>query len=105
MDAPVARLGLAVHEQAGDVVELVAEVESNRANGRLIPKAGADVIPQIAEVHRRAVGPYISGVGEDHTAEISADHGAHFLAHGDQTVAAERNPRVADRAHLVASPT
>src|SRR5439155_10738769 len=42
VNAPPARLRLRAHEQARDWIQLIAEVESNRPNGCLIPQAGAD---------------------------------------------------------------
>src|SRR5438105_4178810 len=64
MDAPAARLGRAVDEQPRDRIELVSNIESDRADRRLVPQARADRVPQIVEVHRPPARPYVARVEE-----------------------------------------
>src|SRR5256885_16326711 len=72
MNAPAARLLLAVHDQPRDWVELIAEVEADRTDRRLVAKAGADRVTEIAQIEAERIGPDVAGVEEQHAAEVAA---------------------------------
>src|SRR6185312_7979891 len=102
--APPSRLGFAVHEQSRDRVELVADVEAKRTDGRLVAEAGADGAAQIVQFDLPAVRPDVAGVEEQDRAEAAADPLAAFEAVLEHAVAADRQARFAQRAELVAPP-
>jgi hypothetical protein len=49
VNAPAPLLRLAIYEQACDWIELVADIEADRTDRRLVPQARSDRIPEIAE--------------------------------------------------------
>src|ERR1043166_8187907 len=104
MHAPPPRLRVAVDQESGDRIELPADVETQRPDRRLIADARADRAPQIVQVNVPAVRPHVAGVEEQHRAEAAADPRTPFEAVLEHAVAADREPRVAERADLVAAP-
>ena len=91
--------------ELGDGIELVAEVEADRADRRLIAQARADRVAQIAEVHAPRVGPHVAAVEKQHGAQFAAQLRAQLLAERQHAVAADRQPRVAERADFVPPPS
>ena len=57
-------LGLAVDEQPGDRIELVAEIDADRADRRQVAQARTDVVAQVVQVEVPRVVPDVAGVGE-----------------------------------------
>src|SRR5215831_14295693 len=105
MDPPTSGLGTAIHDQARNRVELVAEVEANRPDGRLVAKPGTDGVPQIVQMELGAAGPHVSRVEKDHAAKLAPDDGSRLLRESKQAVAADGQSRAAQRADLIASPS
>src|SRR5204862_506028 len=104
MHAPAARLLVAVHQQARNRIELPADVEANRTDRRRVSQARTDGVPQIPELNRAGLRPHVAGVEEKHRAEAAAQRRADLLAQPDHAVAADRQTRAAERAHLIPSP-
>src|SRR5687768_10057441 len=48
VEAEPPRLRLAVHEEAGDWIELVTDIDADRTDRRRVPQTGTDVVAQIA---------------------------------------------------------
>src|SRR5262245_59450068 len=88
VEPPAACLRLAVHEQTWDRVELVADVEANRPNRRLISKTGAYGVAEIVEHDAAGILPDVSRVHEQHHAEPAVQRHASFLADEKHAVAA-----------------
>src|SRR5205823_3554352 len=88
MNPPPPRLRRAVDEQAGNRIELIADIEAHRTNRRLIPEAGTDCVAQIAERYVSWSGPDVAGVDKDDAAPVAAEHGAQFRARRQRAVAA-----------------
>ena len=97
-------LRLAVHEQGGKRIELVAEVEADGSDGRLIAEAGTHRVTQVVQPEAERVCPHVATVDERDAAEVTAKGRTHLCAERQQAVAADRQPRRAQRAHLVPSP-
>src|SRR5437868_15549781 len=104
MHTPAPRLRVAVDHESGNRIELVADVEAERADRRLVAEAGADRVPQVVELQAPAVRPDVARVEEEHGAEAAADARARFGAVLEHAVAANRQARIAERAELVAAP-
>src|SRR5438477_3489387 len=105
MDAPAPLLRLAVDAELGDGSELVADVEAYRADRGLIPRTEAHRVAPIAEGHARRGERHAAAVEKEHGAQLAAQPGAQLLAERHQAVAADRQPRPAERAHFVPPPT
>src|SRR5262249_20229732 len=103
MEAPPPEVRLAVDDEIRRRVELVAEVEADRPDRRLVPQAWADRVPQIAQVEAEGIGPDVPRVEEQHAAEVAANHRPQLFAPAEHAVAADRQA-VAERAHLVPPP-
>src|ERR1700682_1391511 len=104
VNAPATCLGRAVHEQAINRIELVAEVEAYRTDGRPIAQANADRVAKILHVDGSGGRPDVAGVHERHAAEGATKRGAQLGAGGQQAVAADRQTLL-ERAHFVAAPS
>src|SRR2546426_11178517 len=104
MDAPAACLRRAVHEQTRKRIELVAEVEPERPDWRLVAEPGANRVAKLAELEAEGFGPHITGVEEQHAAPGAAQHRAELFADHEHAVAADRRSRSTERAHFVAPP-
>src|SRR5215813_9925026 len=78
MHTPPACLRIAVHQQPGNRVELVADVETKRADGCRVPESGADSVTEVAQVDGPAIRPDVTGVVEHHRAQTAADCRARF---------------------------
>src|SRR5262245_15715334 len=105
VNAPAAIARFAVHEQTGNRVELVAEVEAERTDRRLVAQPRSDRVAKIVELDPERLCPDVAGIEEEHGAEAAAERGAKLLAEQEHAVAADRQSRSAERAHLVASPS
>src|SRR5437899_4324714 len=103
MNAPAALLGSAVHDQAVNRIELVAEVEAHRTDGRPIAQASAESVAEILQVDGAGARPDVAGVHERDAAEGATKRRAQFRAGGQQAVAPDRQA-LDERAHLVAAP-
>src|SRR5262245_48657659 len=103
MNAPPPRVGVAVDDEPRNRVELIAEVEANRTDRRLVAQPRADGVAEIGEVEAPGIRPDVADVEEQHAAQLAAQRRAHFLAPRQHAVAAEREA-VGERADLVASP-
>src|SRR5262252_9275159 len=104
MHAPAPRLRLAVHFQSRNRIQLPAEVEANRPDGRLISQPRSDGVAQVAKVESQRSGPHVAAVEEQHYAEIAVKDDAQFLAEREHRVAADRKAVGTQRAHLVSPP-
>src|SRR5262249_5180358 len=104
MDAPPPRLRLAVDLQSRNRIQLPAEVEADRPDGRLIAQPRSDGVPQVAKVESHRVRPDVATVEEQHHTEIAVKDGAHFLAEREHRVAADWEAVGAQRAHLISPP-
>src|SRR5262245_38422606 len=89
MDAPAPFLRRAVDEEAVDPIELIAEVEADGADRRLVAESRADRVPQIAGPDVPRSRPDVAGVEEEHAAEVAGEHGAELLAEREHAVAAD----------------
>src|SRR5438477_4113610 len=103
MNAPTALLGGAVHDQAVNRIELVAEVKAHRTDGRPIAQTSAEGVAEILQVDGAGARPDVAGVHERHAAESATKGRAQFRAGGQQAVAADRQA-LYERAHFVAAP-
>src|SRR5215204_3595450 len=92
MEAEPPRLLLAVHEQPFDRIQLVPEVDADRADRGHVAQAGADVVPQIVQVEVPRVVPDVARVGECHGAQVAPDGNAQFRGALEHRVAANRQP-------------
>src|SRR4030095_16302257 len=97
------RLGAPVDEQTRNWIQLIAEVEANRADRGQIPEPWTDVVPQIAQIDPERLGPHVAGIQEQHDAEVAADGRAQLLAALEHAVPADRKPR-SERADLESAP-
>src|SRR5689334_509698 len=105
MHPPPAGLRLAVDLQAGNRIQLIAEVEADRSDRRLVAEPGADRVAEIAQHEAHRLRPDVAAVEEQDAAEIAVQPRAQLLAEREHAVAADREPRFAQRAHLEASPS
>src|SRR5580704_15435 len=94
LNAPAMRLGLTVHQQARNRIELVAEVETYRTDRRLIPEPRSDRIAEVVQPDVPAVRPDVSAVEEQHRAEVASDNRARFRTEREQAVASNGQPPV-----------
>ena len=104
MDTPASRFGLAVDRQARNLTELKSDVEADRPDRRLVAEARADGVVQIAETNTPGIRPDVAAVEKQHAAEIADERRPQLGREREHAVAADRQPRFAERAHLVASP-
>src|SRR5215475_4089828 len=104
VDPPSPRLRLAVDDQTRNRIELIAPVEADGANRRLIAEARADVVPEIVETDPPRFRPHVARIEECDGAEITFEMGPQFGRKEEQAVAANRLPGRAERADLEASP-
>src|SRR5271169_3955732 len=103
LNAPPVRLGLTVHQQARNRVELVAEVETHRTDGRLIPEPRPHRVAEIVQPDVPAVRPDVSAVEEQHRAEVASNNRAGFRTECEQAVASNgQSPE--QRTYLVGAP-
>src|SRR5215218_9466186 len=71
MEAESPRLGLAVHEQSVNRIELIAEVGADRSDRRVVTQSRTGVVAHVVQVEVPGVGPDIPAVDEQHRAEIA----------------------------------
>src|SRR5437773_3611485 len=101
---PAPLFGLAVHQQPFDWIQLVPDVEANRANRCLVTEARSDRVPQIAQREAARLRPHVPAIEEEHAAKLSPQCHADLFAERQHAVAANRQTRSAERAHLVPPP-
>src|SRR5205823_11980053 len=85
-------------------VQLIAEVEADRSDRRLVAQTGADRVAQIAQHEGHRLRPDVAAVEEEHAAQVAVQPRAQLLAEREHAVSADRLPRFAERAHLVTPP-
>src|SRR5204863_5243914 len=90
MHAPATGLRAAVHQKIGNWIELISEVEPDRADRGLITQTGSDGIAKIVEPVGAGFRPDVPAVEEQHAAEISAQHRSQLFAERNHAVAANR---------------
>src|SRR5438445_10622593 len=86
MHPPPPRLQRAVDQQTRNRIELVAHVEANGADRRLVPQSRTDVVPQIAQLDPPRIGPDVAGVEEHDAAKVAAKHRAQLRGEGEEAV-------------------
>jgi len=69
--APLANLGFAVHQETWNRVELVAEIETDRADRCLVSQTRSDRVPQIVEVILPVAFPDIAAVEKEYGTKAS----------------------------------
>src|SRR3954454_19671057 len=104
MHAPPPRLRVAVHQQSGNRVELIADVEAKRTDGCGVPQTSADGVAKIIQMHVPTARPHIAGVQEHHGAETAANRGARFRREREHAVSTDREA-IDKWAQFVAAPT
>src|SRR4051812_25770349 len=104
MNAPMALFRSAVDDQPRDRIELVAEVESHGTDRRLVAEPGARRIVQIVQSHAPVFCPHVAAVHEHDPPEAAVQGTAQLGTEREHRVAADRQPRAAERAHFVAAP-
>src|SRR5262245_34278561 len=92
MNPPVAIGRLTVDEQPRNRIELIAVVETERTDRRLVAKASANRIAEVAELEVEWVVPHVAAVEKDDDAEIPADCGPQLFVERQHAVAAHRQP-------------
>src|SRR3954467_13029603 len=102
--APVSSLGLALHEEPGDGVQLVADVEPHRADGGVVAKTWAHGEAEAARIQVPGVAADAARVDEGDGAQLGAERHAHLARRLDDAEAADRLARVGQGAQLVAAP-
>src|SRR5262245_31155525 len=103
MHPPPPELGLVVHQQAWDRIQLVPEVEANRSDRSPIAKPGAYVISNIPEIDLVPIGPDVTGVEEQHAAQLTAKGDPRLRTERQHRLAADRKTG-AERTDFVAAP-
>src|SRR5580765_2421132 len=103
MQTVAPRLWTAVDEQTRNRIQLIAEVEPNRADRRVIPEPWTDVVPQIGQIDPERLAPHVAAIQEQHDPEVAVEGRAQFLAELEHAVAADRKPP-GERAHFEAAP-
>src|SRR5262245_50129810 len=103
MQSPESVFRLAVHQQAIDPRELLADIEAKRPDRRLVAHAKSGRVFEIARVDAPLLFPDVASVQEEHRAEVAADNRSQLGAERHQRVAANRIP-VAERPDLVTAP-
>src|SRR5262249_30630716 len=101
--SPPACLRNSVHQQPGNRVELVADVESKRTEWSLVAEARAHGMAEVAEVDVPAVRPHGAGVVEQHGPQAAVDRRAGFGRELEHAFAAHRQS-ADERTELVAAP-
>src|SRR3954462_9113642 len=71
MNAPMALFRGAVDDQPRDRIELVTEVESHRADRRLVAEPGAGRIVQIVQSDAPVLCPHVAAIHEDDATEAA----------------------------------
>src|SRR5206468_10958284 len=104
MEPPASSLWRAVHQQAVDGIDLVADIEADRANRRRVTQPGANRVPEIAQREPARALPHVAAVQKQDAAEFAAQRRPDFFAEREHAVAANRQARSAERAHFVAAP-
>src|SRR3954471_22498060 len=99
----MALLGVAVNDQSGNRIELVAEIHSHRADRREVAEAGSGVIAQVVEIEVPRVVPDVAGIAENNSTQISPDRDAELGGALEHRVAADRIT-IEQRRHLEAAP-
>src|ERR1700730_12812930 len=74
--APPAGLRHTVHQQPGNGIELISEVEADRPDRRLIPQSRSNRVPQIVQVDIPRARPDVSGIEERDATEVAVKHRA-----------------------------
>ena len=78
MNTPAARLGLPVHEQTVDAIQLITDVDSDRSDWRFVAQARADVVPEVVHVDVPRGRPDVARVHEGNRAQVAPDGRAQF---------------------------
>src|SRR5258707_881720 len=104
MQTVAPRLRAAVHEQARNRIQLIAEVEPDRSDRRLVTQSGTDRVLQVVKVDAPRPGPHVPGIEKEHAAEVAVQDRPQLLAEPEHAVAADRLTRD-ERADLVPSPS
>src|SRR5687768_1437454 len=98
-----AALLLAVNQEAGNRIDLVAHVEPERTDRRQVAEARADVFPEIAEIEIPRVVPHVAGIGEEHAAQVAPDRHAQLGGALEHRVPADRDA-LEERRHFEPPP-
>src|SRR3954463_12592822 len=88
VDAPVPLFRLAVHHETRDRIQLVAEVEADRSDRRLVPQPRTDGVAEVVEVNRPSLLPHVAAVEEQYAAHIAGQIRAELRAEREQRIAA-----------------
>src|SRR5689334_13360340 len=76
VEAEVPCFGFAVHEQAGNGIELKAKIGANRTNRRLVAQSGTDVVAEALQIEAETIAPDVAAVHEYDGAKVAPDVGA-----------------------------
>src|SRR6266850_4064740 len=79
VNPPPARLRLAVHQQGGNRIELVAHVEAHGADRRLIAKPGTHRVAQVVQLEAQRVRPHVAAVEKQDASEVATNDRAHLF--------------------------
>src|SRR5918993_3582582 len=99
-----ARLRLAVDEQAGNRVQLVADVGPDRPDLGVVAEPRADVVAQIVEVEVPRLRPDVAAIEEEHRPEVPPHRHADLGREVHEAVATDREPRPGEGRDVLASP-
>src|SRR6478672_51846 len=104
MEAEVSRFRFSVDQQAGNRIQLKAHVGANRADRRLIPQSGTDIVPQSLQIETESIAEHVTAIEEDHGTETAPDVGAELGREIQKREAADRQSCGAQRRDFVAAP-
>src|SRR5688572_4700244 len=106
METEAPGLRLAVHQQSGERIQLVAEVHADRTDRCPVAQAGTDVVAPAGVVAyvTAAVRPDDAAVDKGDTGEAAPDRRPQFRRESGELRAADRQPGPAQRRHFEAAP-
>src|SRR3954469_18833466 len=70
VETEMPRLGLPVHLQTGNGIQLKAEIRTNRTDRSLVSQSRPGVVPQSSEIEAPAIAEHVAAVEKEHGAEI-----------------------------------
>src|SRR5439155_27292298 len=88
VEPPASSLWRAVHQQAVDGIDLVADIEADRANRRRVTQPGANRVPEIAQREPARALPHVAAVQKQDAAEFAAQRRPDFFAEREHAVPA-----------------
>ena len=95
---------LAIDDEIGNRIQLIAEVESQGSHRRPVAQTGPHVIPQVVQPDVAGVRPDVAAIDEQHAAQFLEQVRAQLDARREHAVPAQRQAGIAERTDLVSAP-